>query len=566
MLTMLPRSILLGPLLTALAVPTPAYALAVPSPFLSGARVDVNELGQGIVAWIGPGGVRAVGGDRTRALEAVSQLSTTKDIVFAPSVAIDDRGDAVVVWETARTVNPGCRACDPHRVSTGVWAALRRAGGPFEAPVALAPPVSSTLTRLADPRLAMSSNGDAVVAWSDAAGAVVSVRAAGAGFGASQLVVPGFSVRSVAISGQGEILLGDGDGRIVTGSGDGAFSAPQPQPGAVVASGDATRVAADTRGDALVAYRAAQGFLVSRRSAGGAWSAPDALAAAPGASLRAAVIADTGEGVVTWTQSGARTGVFSARVRAPGAPGTPAIARVTPGDLDAEMDFSGNGIDAAPTGDVAIGWDRYDFKDILFGRRVAQVAIGGPGGGYGAPVTLTPADGEHALGDSTDVALNSRGELLATWTDNHSGQSRVKARWLTAGVAGPVAVLDIAPIVQSLPPPVPIGHFAQVAVQTKVIPSRAGRVPVVLRCISSDGKACTGTVTLTSGSKKKVRAGRARFKISAQRSRRVYVQLTKGARSLVRRRGRLTLVATATTTKPEGPISRSQEQVFVSRR
>ncbi len=66
--------------------------------------------------------------------------------------------------------------------------------------------------------------------------------------------------------------------------------------------------------------------------------------------------------------------------------------------------------------------------------------------------------------------------------------------------------------------------------------------------------------------KTKVRAGRARFKIGALRSRRVYVQLTKRARSIVRRRGRLTLVATAMTTKPGGPIRRTQEQVFVARR
>ncbi len=126
-------------------------------------------------------------------------------------------------------------------------------------------------------------------------------------------------MRSLALGGQGDILMGDGDGRIVAGSRSGGFGAPQSLPGGQTASGDRTLVAANARGDRLVAYRGVQGFLVDAAQLPAARGAhPSRSRRRRGASLRAAVIADTGEGVVTWAQSGTRTGVFAARFPAPG--------------------------------------------------------------------------------------------------------------------------------------------------------------------------------------------------------------------------------------------------------
>ena len=73
-----------------------------PSAFRAGAAVDANRLGDAVVAWNGPTGVRAVLGDRLGGFTPVWQLSAAKDTWGSPQAAIDARGDAIVVWETYR--------------------------------------------------------------------------------------------------------------------------------------------------------------------------------------------------------------------------------------------------------------------------------------------------------------------------------------------------------------------------------------------------------------------------------------------------------------------------------
>jgi hypothetical protein len=174
------RSLLLRVLLTTLVLglgsgSAQAEAISFPSPFLGGGRADVNELGQAVVAWAGPAGVRAVIGDRAGGFGPATVLSTSSDTAGTPLVAIDDHGDALVVWETTRTLpGSGCSTCGSRTVSAGVWAALRPAGSSFGAPIALAGPLpdSGADFQVADPRLAMSSSGEAVIAWCNAAGSV----------------------------------------------------------------------------------------------------------------------------------------------------------------------------------------------------------------------------------------------------------------------------------------------------------------------------------------------------------------------------------------------------------
>jgi hypothetical protein len=290
----------------------------------------------------------------------------------------------------------------------------------------------------------------------------------------------------------------------------------------------------------------------------------------PGTGLRAAVLSDGGTGAVTVTRSGGtgigpRTSVLAAIVPPAGGPGQ---ERVSPADLDADTSFDGAGLAADPAGDLAVGWERYDAGDLLFGRRVAQVGVRRSGGAFGMPVTLTPAAAtEHATGDAAVVAIDAGGELLATWADHYPNQVRLNARWFGADGTTIATLLDTALVAEAVlpgsPPPTrPRGHHADVLVQVGVTPSRRGRIPVSMSCVSFDGRACRGSLTLTYGAQKR-RAGRAHFTIRAGRPRHVYVTLTQRSRRTLRRRQRLEMLATAVTAKPNGAIARSSEEVFL---
>ena len=548
-----------------------AQQVLFPSPFAAGARADVNELGQAVVAWAGPRGVRAVTGDRTGGFAGVSALTSTPDTTAAPLAAIDGHGDALVVWETTRTVpGSGCSTCGPRTLSTGVWAALRPAGAAFGAPVQLAGPardVGGDFQR-ADPRLAMAASGEAVIAWSDADGAGGAFRAAGAAIGPPQRVAPaGVVVRSVAIGDTGEALLGDLDGRVAIRPAGGAFGAPEPLPESRPATGVGARLAANARGDAIAAYEGTRGQQISRRPAGGAWTAPEVISGPLGSGVRAVALPDSGPGVVAYIQTTSptlpHTVLFAAFSAPPAALGQEAVSR---DDLDADMSFDGAGLDADPAGDAALGWERYNSRDILFGRRVAQVGSRRSGGAFAAPVTLTAPDAiGHAAADTADVAIDGRGELLATWADQHATEVRLNARWFTASAAGPAIVLDTVAQGRPVLPPGPgaLGHEALVDVRHRLRASARGRVAVTLRCVSNDGRACSGMLTLAYGTKQRT-AGRARFRLAAGRARRVSVALRRPARAALLRLGELAMTATARTTAPAGANGRARAPLSVS--
>jgi hypothetical protein len=375
-------------------------------------------------------------------------------------------------------------------------------------------------------------------------------------------------VRSVAISATGEALIGDLQGRVLIRPAGGEFGAPRVLPEAFGVAGVGALVAANSRGDAIAAYPGARGLSVSRRPAGGDWAAPEIISAPNGSGLRSVALADTGAGVVTYVQSvDPRTGRHNVLFAALTGPSV-ALAQeaASRDDLVADMSFDGTGLDVDATGDVAIGWDRFDIQDILFGRHVAQLGLRRSGGAFGPPVTLTPAGADHISSDTTDVAIDARGELLATWTDHYPKQARLNARWFGADGATTSAVLDTAAVTEAvLPPPTASGHYAQVTLQTGVTPSRRGRIPVSLNCVSFDHKACKGLLTLTYG-KHKRRAGRVHYTVAPGRPRRVYVTLTRRSRVTLRHLKRLTMIATAVTTKTGGSPARSSEQVFAQAR
>ncbi len=542
-----------------------ADALTFPSPYGSGPRTAVNASGTAVVAWAGPAGVRATVGDRSSGFGAPATLAGAGTSAAPPQVGIDDAGNAIVVWETTRTVTPpGCgRDCYSYPVSTRVQASLRPAGGAFEPAVALAGPQSDK-GAAAQPRLAMSANGHAVIAWTQEDGVTASLRGPGGPIQPPQQVSPRpFSLTSVAVTDAGEVLVGGTLGQLVVRALNGSYAGPRTFLGAAPVSSPVF-VAANARGDALVAYPASTGgFLVARRPAQGDWGAPGPLPALPGAGLRAAAMTGGGEGVVTWAQVDPKeqplAGVVAAIVSG-GA--TPVVQRLTTPGANAGVGFDGGGLGVGAGGDVVASWDRQGAD--LGARRVAQIAIRRAGGGFGAPITLTPADGDHTLSDYPDADVDAHGGLVATWVDHHPGQSRLKAIWVGTQSASAVTVLETAATpdapITSLPP----DHFASVLFSAALTPTRRGFVGVPMTCLSTDGQVCTGTITLRPGAGKP-RAGRARFRVPAGRPKRVFVGLSKRTRARLRRGSLLTMTATVANTKAGGVAGRrTTASVFVA--
>lgn len=541
-----------------------AAGVGLPSAFRGGARVDVNGSGQAVVAWDGPTGVRAAAGDRAVGLGPATRLSAATDTFSSPQAAIDDRGDAIVVWETYRATGGGqCSTCPAHLVSNGVWASLRPAGAGFGPPVALAGPRadSGADVQLADPQLAVSSTGHAIVAWSGADGTMAAFRSPGGALGTPQRVLPAdFAVLRAAIAGDGETLLTGASGRIAVRPAGGAFGAPELPPGATGTYGLPALPAVNTAGDALVAYYSARGIEVSRRPAGGGWSEPQLLTAVSGAGGRAIALSDGGTGTVTFARINGdpRTGGRQSLLAATVAPGEPVVVEQVNAGLDADASFDAAGVDMDPAGEAAIA---FDLRDGLLNRGVVQIALRPPTGPFLAPGTLTPpAAAGHAINDSADVAFGSAGELLVTWVDHYPGEDRVMARWISSAGAGGAVVLDHASARDRLLP-APTGHAALLDTQRRKL-DRRGRIVVSLRCLSFDRRPCTGTLKLTAGPRK-WSAGRARFAIEPATTKRIAVKLTARARSVLRRRKTITLAGTAVTTAPGATFAGTRARIVV---
>ncbi len=509
----------------ALGATTPAAAQqwALPSPFGTGARVALNAGGEAAVAWRGPDGVYAATGGAA-GFGAATRLGPADQSAAAAEVGIDDAGNAIVVWETTRSV-PTCGRCDPRIESTGVWLARRAPAGGFGPAQRLA----GALDRVARPHLAMRHDGHIAVAWSDATGSVV-VNAAGE----QRRLAGALEVSSVAVSGRGEVAAGDLHGRVVTCPASGACDAPRFLPGA----GDTSyyfevRVAAGADGEFVVAYDDAGGIRVAERSPEGVWSAPvlvETKGSFKGAAFLGAAIADDGAATVTWLTSGnAQRGEHSLLHEAHWRDlGTIATSLVDPSG-----DVTNSSVSVAPAGDTAFAWGRNDQRKVFFGPTAAQIAVRRRDAATaGPPSPLTPSDSSHALGDTPSVAINDRGEIVSVWTDTASGLAHVQSRWLATDGARPVQTLATA----KLPVIPPVEMYFATTSPTTVRPSRRGYVAVALRCNSTGGRACRGTVTLSRYGR---RVGRATFSVGAGRVRRVSVRLARATQRLLARRGRL---------------------------
>jgi hypothetical protein len=115
--------------------------------------------------------------------------------------------------------------------------------------------------------------------------------------------------------------------------------------------------------------------------------------------------------------------------------------------------------------------------------------------------------------------------------------------------AAAASVLVAEPSPPLLPPP-----FAGVSIaKQRVKVSRKGVAKVKVACPADASGTCAGTLTLTAKlRKKRVKIGSRRFDIAAGNTGRVAVKLSKGSRAALRKKGRLTALATGTAHDASG--------------
>jgi hypothetical protein len=324
-------------------------------------RLAVNANGDALAVWQRSDGsnnriqasFRPAGGS-FGAPETLSEAGATS---FEPQVALNDAGDAVVVWR---------REGSPQRIH----AAFRPAGGSFGAPETLSAEAGGGAFNA---QVALDPAGDAVAVWQRSDGsdlrAQAAFRPAGSGWD---------SPETLSAAGQ---------------------SAELPQ------------VAIDSDGNALAIWHRFDGtddrVQASFRPAGGSFGAADTLSDAGQAAVRAQIAFDAnGDALAVWQRfDGSDSRIQAASRPAGGSFG--AVETLSDAGLDARAPRIA--LDAA--GDAAVAWRSDNDVQIR-----VRAAIRPAGGSFGAPQTLSDA-GQDA--GAVEVAIDPEGNALAVWTRGH---------------------------------------------------------------------------------------------------------------------------------------------------
>jgi hypothetical protein len=266
------------------------------------------------------------------------------DEVFDPRIAMNDRGDAVVVWQQSTATH------------NTVWASRHVAGAGWEQPTRAS---QDGVSDASAPRVAMDASGNAMVVWRQFDGVstsiwanlfdisrgwgvadVLDVEQGGTAFDAQIVMSP--SGNAIAIWTQtsrehsriyaSHYLVGRGWGRTARVGANGDMAALLPQ------------LAMDERGNAMAVWcqRDGKRFHVhaSRYQAGGAWSLPlrvDAGAVSGAGDSCDPQLAMDAEGaaIVVWHQvNGVQRGIWASRYQL-GAEWSRAHELKTPGGGDA---------------------------------------------------------------------------------------------------------------------------------------------------------------------------------------------------------------------------------------
>jgi hypothetical protein len=291
-----------------------------------------------------------------------------------PRVALDESGDAVVVW----SLKSGKAA--------KIQVAVAPPGGGFGGPVDLTG--FTAVERV--PQVAFDPYGNAIAVWEGAEGATLRIQEsampAGGSFGTSQF-----------LSGAG------------TNAGD-------PQ------------VAFDASGDALAVWRydgaPASTIQATYRPAGGVFGAPVTVSASSAQPAQVPQVAfdGLGSGVVTWQQSDGTNPRVLASVRSPGVAGAfGGQSILDPGGQEMiKPRIAGDGLSG-----TIVSWQTYNGK-----TRSTQAAARTAGGSFGPAVTLS---GLSSQNDAPEVGIDEGGNGIAVWSRSNGGNFLLEAAGYDAG-------------------------------------------------------------------------------------------------------------------------------------
>ncbi len=493
--------------------------------------VAVDERGDAIVAWTRSNGAdeivqasyRAAGG----AFGATVNLSSEGGNAAAPTVAIDAAGNATVVWERNNGVNEVVE--EATRPATT---------GKFAPPMALSNPAEGAI----QPSVAMNAEGDTAVAWVHLGASNITqaiVQLAGGKFSATaNLSAGGFDAEhpQVALDGRGDPTVVWARNFIVeyaSGTPAGVFS---PTHGLALEAWYPS-IAEDAAGDTLVGYatvftiRAGAVF----RPAGGEFGASQWVSSA-------GQLVDGGPGGFNVAMSGDGDGAFGFIAEESGGGFIPRVSL-----LDAVgMALEKVSIPATATAGVP----------VTFSAQPVDHAFPAP------TVSWSFGDASSASGSSVTHTFTNPGTYSVSVTaDAAPGDSATHTATITV----------VAPVL----PAAPVLHAATLGTSTVTADSH-GRVHLKVAC-PAGGAACAGTMALTlpatasglavaarvHGTPVTVAAGDVSFSAAAGASTTVSIALPAPVLQLLKRHHHLTLAVALESHNAGGQSATSSGKVLV---
>jgi hypothetical protein len=342
-----------------------------------------------------------------------------------PDVAVSGAGDAVAVWETME--GPSWDARD-----FSVWVSERPLGGAWSAP--------RLLGGGREPRVATNA-GTTAIAWRVDDQVVATVRRGGGGFPVPRPLGAGASVQAGA-DDAGAVTV------VWTGGGQGfGIRAARNLPSAgwtptrTISSSPTAQdldLAVSGGGDAVAAWKAADGVRMTELTAPDTWSAHH-LVAPEG--LRPSVAAnDRGEFVLAWTQPGGPAepalteAVYGLYGSIRGGAGAPAkLSEDIFWDIFLDEPIAEAAIGSG--GEAVVAWNRVVGP---FSASTVQVASIGPPGPWSYPLNIAVP----VLVPRPSLVVLPDGAVIAAWRGGSAAVRSVSDRYLSPPRWDPPVVLS----------------------------------------------------------------------------------------------------------------------------
>lgn len=329
----------------------------------------------------------------------LSEPGAPGESAWLPKVAVDPRGDAIVVWQRSNSSGDDI-----------IQSSFRAADGAWEKPVNL----SEAGENANAAQVALDPNGDAVAVWNR--------------FNGSNWVVQSAS-RPSGGTWQQPVHLSEG--------GD---------------SSEGPQVAVDPRGDAAAVWEhhTEGGELIqgTSRPAGGSWQEPVNLSEPAENTLEPHIGLDAaGDAVMTWERSYDGGEIIQTSYKPAGGSWQQAVNLSAPGASAYRQHVS-----VDPRGEAVAIWEL-----CCAAEDAVQASVKHPGGYWQGPVTLSEPGVSVT---SPEVAMDPLGDAVAVWgRDNNRGADTVQSAGYdgagpqlnglsvpSAGVAGEPVSFSVAPL------------------------------------------------------------------------------------------------------------------------